>query len=324
MNEYANKHIKCFNPSSDGKNFDGKKRIYHYTSPQGLYGILGNSTIRFTDCQFLNDKSEYTHIKKPLYKAFEEVRKDLRNDFETSILEMLNEDFESDDIKISGRGPELTLYFSRKRYYVFCASTAQDSLGMWNYYVKGGNYQGYNIGFGISQLLDCFSTIENPEVDVFYGQVIYREKDQINLLKDLILKADQELEDKLRHVVGEEDFSIREQEIKGEVLNYIENYRLFFKDEVFSNEKEYRFILKLPLEYTPNAHDPILIGFDVKNGIFTPYCELSISKEKTIDSIILSPMLESELAKQGLNRYLKLKGYNNKITIGQSKVPIRY
>jgi hypothetical protein len=82
-------------------------------------------------------------------------------------------------------------------------------------------------------------------------------------------------------------------------------------------------VLTLPLEFTPNESDPISIGFDVKNGVFTPFCVLSINKENTIDLIMLSPMLESELAEQGLKRYLKLKGFSS-ITIGQSKVPIRY
>lgn len=324
MNEYANKHIKYFNPSKDDYSLDGRTRIYHYTSPQGLYGILGNSTIRFTDCQFLNDKSEYTHIKGPLIKAFEEIRRDLHNDLEGNVLNMINENFESDDIKIASRDSGLTMCFTKKRYYIFCASTAQDSLGMWNYYVKGGNYQGYNIGFSIGKLLDCFSSIKNPDVDVVHGKVLYKEKEQIDLLKDLLLKADQELEDILRNAVSTEDFDLADQEVKGKVLNYIENYRLFFKDEAFSNEREYRFILKLPLEYTPNTGDPIKIGFEVKNGVFTPHCDLSINKDKTIDSIMLSPMFERELANQGLKRYLTLNGYNSKITIGQSRVPIRY
>jgi hypothetical protein len=323
MNEYLNKHIKCFNPSTEDRNLYAKQRIYHYTSPRGLYSILDNSTIRFTDCQFLNDKSEYTHIKKPLIKAFEEMKKDLHNDFESSVMDLLNNNFEQDDIKIAGKSSKLSLQFIKKRYYVFCSSTTQDSLGMWNYYVKGGNYQGYNIGLSISKLLDCFSTITNPEIDVFYGKVIYKERDQINLLKDLLLKADQDLEDKLRQATSSEDIILSEQEIIGEVLTFIENYRLFFKDEAFSNEKEYRFVLKLPLEFTPNESDPISIGFDVKNGVFTPFCVLSIRKENTIDSIMLSPMLESELAEQGLKRYLKLQGFSS-ITIGQSKVPIRY
>lgn len=32
--------------------------VYHYTSPQGIYSILANKSLWFTDCQYLNDKSE--------------------------------------------------------------------------------------------------------------------------------------------------------------------------------------------------------------------------------------------------------------------------
>lgn len=324
MSESRNKHIKCFNPSTDEKSTEGKKQIYHYTSPQGLYGILANTTLRFTDCVFLNDKSEYTHIRKPLFKAYEEIKNDLHNDLDNSIFAMLNENFEANDVKTTVKDNKSAQDLDKKRYFIFCASTVHDLLGMWNYYVKNGKYQGYNIGFGISHLLDCFLSISNPEVDVFYGQVIYKEKDQIRLLKDLLFKADQDFEEKMRNAASEEDLHAGVQEIIEEVLSYIENYRLFFKDEAFSNEKEYRFILKLPLDYKKAENDPINMGFDVRNGVFTPYCDLSINKQKTIDAINLSPMLESELAKQGLSRYLKQMGYNKKNVIGQSSIPIRY
>lgn len=322
MSDYSNKHIKCFNPSTEDKSIE-KKKVYHYTSPQGLYGILGNATIRFTDCQFLNDKSEYTHIRKPLFKAFDEIRSELHNDLDRSILTMLSENFEADDVR-TAKEPASDADALGKRYFVFCASTAPDLLGMWNYYVKGGNYQGYNIGFKISKLLDCFSSISNPEVDVFYGLVIYKEIDQIRILKDLLLKADQALEERLEKASSGEDLHSARQEVIGEILSYIGNYRLFFKDEAFSNEKEYRFVLRLPAQIRKGTGDPMRVGFDIRNGIFTPFCDLSISKEKTIDSITLSPMLESELAKQGLSRYLRLNGYSSKIAIGQSSIPIRY
>lgn len=324
MSDYANKHIRCFNPASDGKSLNEKGRIYHYTSPNGIFGILGSRSIRFTDCQFLNDKSEYTHIKKPLEKALEEIKNDLHIDFQTSILKMLKEEFESDDINVIKKETGLAFSLTKKRYYIFCSSTAQDSLGMWNYYVKGGNYQGYNIGFNVRQLLDCFSTIENADVDVFYGRIMYKGKEQIEFLKAILLKADEELEEKLRKATSGEEVDNANHEAIDSVMNYIENYRLFFKDESFSNEKEYRFIIKLPLEYTPNDNSPLLTGFDVRNGIIVPYCQLTISKESSIESIMLSPMLESELAKQGLKRFLWSRGYNSKINIVQSKVPIRY
>ena len=36
--------------------------FYHYKSIDGLKGIIENGSIRFTDCQCLNDTSEYTQL----------------------------------------------------------------------------------------------------------------------------------------------------------------------------------------------------------------------------------------------------------------------
>lgn len=44
---------------------------YHYTSIEGLKGIIENKCVRFTDCQFLNDTSEYNHLKMLLKKIQE-------------------------------------------------------------------------------------------------------------------------------------------------------------------------------------------------------------------------------------------------------------
>lgn len=38
---------------------DIPNNVYHYTSPQGIFDILRNKTLWFTDVQYLNDKSEY-------------------------------------------------------------------------------------------------------------------------------------------------------------------------------------------------------------------------------------------------------------------------
>ena len=60
----------------------------------------------------------------------------------------------------------------------------------------------------------------------------------------------------------------------------------------------------------------------VKNGVFVPYYDLSISS-KIINSIKISPMIEEGIAKSGLSMFLKKYSCNN-IEISQSKIPIRY
>ncbi len=63
--------IFCFNPSGENESNYRNRTVYHYTFPAGLMAILRIPSVRFTDCEYLNDKSEYKHIHIPLEKAFE-------------------------------------------------------------------------------------------------------------------------------------------------------------------------------------------------------------------------------------------------------------
>jgi hypothetical protein len=212
----------------------------------------------------------------------------------------------------------------KMRYYVFCATDLPDSLGMWNYYVKGDNYQGYNIQISISDFLNCFAPITNPRVDVFYGKVVYNEKEKVEVLKNIILAVDKKRHDDLKNIKHEEDYDITNQVAMGDLLIYLENFRLFFKDNSFSAEREFRFVIRMPLEYDNSVNNVLKTGYEMKNGIIVPYCELSINKNNTLSGITLSPMLENELAENGLNRFLRDNGYSEKIKLRQSKIPIRY
>lgn len=326
MIDYASKHIMWFNPSSDTKSSDGKSKIYHYTSPNGLFGILKGGAIRFTDCQFLNDKSEYTHIREPLEQALKDVKDELHdNDIGEIINAYIEDNYEFDTLRAEkSTNSSLSLRRLRMRYFLFCATDLPDSLGMWNYYVKAGNYQGYNLIISVSNLLDCFTPIKNPDVDVFYGKVIYQNKDKMDILKGIIKKIDIEKWEKQHAAVNEEDYDVAQQESIGELLTYLENFRLFFKDSSFSAEREYRFVIRLPIDFENTDDNVIKTGFEMKNGIVIPYCELKIDRSSTFSGITLSPMLESTLAENGLKRFLSSCHYNSKLSIKQSRIPIRY
>jgi len=318
-------YIKYFNPSIGGSNSDRKKRIYHYTSPPGLYAILSNASIRFTDCQFLNDKSEYKHIEKSLKIAYSKIKANLVNDFEPIFNIIAKNEFETESMKfLSPNDSQLTFEITKKRYYVFCASDAPDSLGMWNYYVKNDRYQGYNLGFSVYQILRNFAKIKNPEIEIFYGTIIYDESTQISVLEELFFEYDQILEVKLRQSSSYEEHQVVHDEILGEMLEQIEGYRLFFKNDSFSDEREYRFVIRMPVEYVSKKDDYLMMGYDIRNGIIVPHCDLSFSRANAISTLRLSPMLEYELAKQGLLRFLHFNGYGDKIMIEKSEIPIRY
>ncbi len=319
--------IRSFDPNKDSLKKGRSTITYHYTSPIGAKAILGSNSIRFTDCQFLNDKSEYIHIRKPLIQALEEIQENLFDDsIPDMIRNMFNDNYETELLVVSPRSdinPKLKFHFIKQRYYIFCTSSQKDSLNMWNYYVKGGNYQGYNLGLAINGILKSFSVLKDENVELLYGKVIYKESEQISYLKDGIKNIDRSLQAELNGIDDVKWSDEIHDRAKEQILDFLESARLFFKDEAFKDEDEFRFVIKLPTEYVKNPISVLNVGYDVKGGIIVPYCTLNIEKV-SFKSVTLSPMLDKELAKQGLNRFLTDCRYEDKLEINQSEIPIRY
>lgn len=315
--------IRSFNPDKDSLNKGRSIITYHYTSPVGAKAILESHSIRFTDCQFLNDKSEYVHIHKPLFQAMIEIQEDL---FDQSIPDMIrdmfNDNYETERLVLIPRSdinPKLKFRFIKQRYYIFCTSEQKDALNMWNYYIKGGNYQGYNLGLAANSILKSFSDFKKENIELLYGKVLYTVSEQVKYLKDGILNIDRSLQDEVSGVNNIESYD----KAKGQILEFLEGARLFFKDEAFKGEEEFRYVIKLPTDYMKKDHSVLNVGYDVKGGVIVPHCSLIIDKA-SLKSITLSPMLDKELAKQGIKRFLADCSYEEEPEINQSSIPIRY
>ena len=299
------------------------KTIYHYTSPEALASILSNTSIRFTDCQFMNDRSEYNHILEPLEAAVRQVEAQLHDSkFLRQILKQLGTNFQTAKYEATeDSNGHLEIKMTPSRYYLFCASTGQDSLNMWNYYVKNGSYQGYNIGLST---LEIVKNIKNSIVDsILFGRVIYDSRSKTALLSSLLIKYDQKLYEASLECLTNEDFEEALLEIQAELFDDLSLCRLFFKDIAFDGEKEFRIVIILPQNDHSNIEDGIKRGFTSNHGIITPYIDVKIP-QVSIKRITLSPMLERELAVEGLRRLLYYFNYDPKIDIVNSTIPLRY
>jgi len=96
---------------------------------------------------------------------------------------------------------------------------------------------------------------------------------------------------------------------------------LFFKNQSFSPEQEYRVAL--------NIHNNIenALLYRVSNGLIVPYCEIGITiysdELLPISEVIIGPRNKKDIAKKGFKRYLNAKGYTN-LYPKNSKIPLRY
>lgn len=303
-----------------------KRKIYHYTSPDGLMLILKTQSLRFTDCQFLNDKSEYTNIREPLINACSKVKDDL---YDKKLLfylyELINKKYNYETVINFNKGRGLGEFKSvTMRYYVFSCSRDEDSLNMWNYYLKSGSYQGYNIGLPVRELLKGFSNIKDPKISIFYGPIIYKDKIKTDVLVNSIKKTDDELKANSMSDLSDIRKDIVANEIIANMLYEIENYRLFFKDKFFQNEHEYRFVIRLPIDYETKDEKNLQLNYYLRNGILTPFCDFKFKDKEVVKAINISPMLDYNLAKEGIVQYLASHDYSENIKINISRIPVRF
>ena len=285
--------------SSDFSNYSkyrvGGSKIYHYTSAEGLINIIKDKQLWFSNIYFLNDNNELFYT----YKLIKNIVKDLEID---------------EDLKksINGRcdymlhknhlSKESEIWF-RKNYYVASFSLDKDNLSLWNYYTKSDK-TGYNIEFqGWMFWQD----------DVEYGKVCYDTNEQVNMLKQTILKAN-------------EEYKTNKSAWENLWNNFI-IYSLFFKHENYSIEKEYRIVL------TKQNHSDECTEclFRSKNGLVIPYVPYKFDALKSknggihevITGITISPLNQGEISKYGVERLCCASKLNG-VEIDFSKMDMKY
>lgn len=305
--------------------------VYHYTSPEGLFEIIKKQNVRFTDCQYMNDKSEFMYIREPLLKALRKCEGELKfkHYSELIVKEILVNYGERTTEYIPPKAGSTNghLKTSDKRHYVFCTSKSDDSLGMWHYYTKGKNYQGYNIGFDEKKLVK--DVVEKSSGGYNYTfkhfKIIYNEQNQIDMLEKFLREVDKEIvsmcendKDEFEKYDGESYSKI----VFSGMLDYRE-YQLMFKHPAYVDEKEYRFVLSISDARIKDFSDIINKDYFVHNGITTPCCTLSFDRG-SINNITVSPTMEFNLVQYSTDMFLKENGYSKRIEIKQSEIPVRF
>lgn len=313
----------------DGYQID-KTVLYHYTSPEGLRGILENKTLHFTDAQFLNDVQEckdiFKHLKTLVDTGFECKQELLKKISEFALIALT-------DTEYFGADPQDENTF---RFFVFCASTDPDNLSMWNYYTKSPSSLGFSIPIdwheihaqlwqspAIQKLKPVYHFDDEYRKEwqtlyrTMYGAIIYDDKTKISLLKEIVSTVNSNYSEKVF-----ESFKL-----------VIRSLSAFFKNSAFQHEKEYRFVvvtrnkeLNEFLKADPEVARKVY-KFRLSEGVYIPYLNLEVITPAMIfgdgrrDEIIVSPTNKSELTKQGLEYLLSYNGFCPKVR--ESKIPFR-
>lgn len=276
--------------------------LYHYTSPEGMQGILEDQQLWFTRYDCLNDYSE----RKYIFDVYASVCKKLKND------ERINMEFydaiigiEIDDLETLSY-PDDSMHYGDFNcdYYVCCFSKNPDSLPMWNYYAKGRKYEGYNLEFTCF-LPEYHQRKNNTKIEIV--EVIYNRETQEKNIEEAIVR----LESLMKKGI---DIS----EVKSALSYFLKHQALVYKKDCFQHEEEVRIIIQIP----KRGHKGYPIQYRVSHGILVPYIVFPFDKDAVMN-ITIGPLIHADVAEDTLRRYLQMKQYLL-VGISKSEIPIRY
>lgn len=275
--------------------------FFHYTSPNGLLGIISKSSVWFSNSDYLNDisESDYFHeVSSNINMKGKPGKKAKNLAFRTYLISMFHSNRNGD-----GRQ---TFCREKERRYIFSSSLDFDSLSLWNYYTKTADTIGYNIGFNLEKLINSLNLYSNQELLV--GRVIYDCKTQKELLYELYNDYF-DIYEKYTH-------SYQRQYLYESLEDNLTKYSVFMKNPAFMNENEFRVAIFEKGESQEKKH------YREKNGAFIPYIikEIDIN---SVSSIKFSSTTRADFVEASVMDLCENYNIHNVIT-QKSQIPIRY
>jgi hypothetical protein len=152
--EEINEYLSFVSTQFASSGVKAQSTIWHYTSGEGLIGIIKSSEFWLTQISCVNDATEIRYSRSLLLQAIQLLREAERPTDDEAILY---------DEAINGLSIDVA---PTSEWFIGCLSTNGDDLSQWRAY--GGGEGGYAIGFDTSTLLPALSRDEVLLVPVCY------------------------------------------------------------------------------------------------------------------------------------------------------------
>ena len=284
--------------------------IYHYTSVEAVRGIFDNEQFWATKSDFLNDKMEFKYT----YQLFaEHILKNIKcTGFREKLIEAFEKEIESTNEWQLAQGQ------SMNGYYIVSFSKDPDSLLLWTEF---SDSMGYNLEFKFNTLLKSF---ENKIM--WHGEVVYDKETQLKYLNEALNNVIK-LRPEMYNVKSIDDFDERtdHQSISYLALDlYVACtvYSMFYKQQEFEPEKEYRFVFSAIHEKNKYVLNPTKMHFRVKNDALIPYIKVPCKPLEALNTVRIGPKNNIDIATAGIKYYCREKKIN--VPIIRSGIPLRY
>lgn len=300
--------------------------VYHYISPNTFEKVISNQELWFTRCDCLNDYEDGEVLGKLCKDCLEELHKSKSIDQE--FFDVVS------SLKISHSAWRIekdhAVHLPCKPY-VCCFSQDEDSLQMWQYYSKVGNYEGYNIGFAPKEMLNVDTAFFS------IGKVVYGESEQVEHIKHIIKQSFNNYCVDLHE--RKESNTNKTVLLKRHAIllnNELAKLACFFKRECFAGEKEIRIVLEVPIdaEYrdkfwmkNKNNTYPTSTKYRIQHAMMIPYIVVNFNPD-SIKSVMIGPVTSTKDNSMKKNKEVVEEFLHDRlgrtVPVSTSKIPVRY
>lgn len=280
---------------------DIPKIVYHYTTQNGLIGILKNSSLRCSHVAFMNDSREYGFARELCSEMLSSFNsRDMSDQKITSFMRGARYCWDNYSTYREDNEPYLAGSFSED----------SDDLSLWRAY--SGTGARFSIGFRTEALMQLAKAHSMK-----FDRVQYVGRDNGKVSGGALKRKDviAEMENRFLQIREQQwpdvtDFDT--EEFLGDYDNILRSLLrdVRYKDEGFAVEKEWRIF-----------GDATVAGFREGNSFVVPYTELKLEKKNgPIGHIVVGPGPHKELSQMSVEMLWRHHEWQN-IELSVSAIP---
>lgn len=290
---------------------DDNLQLYHYTTIDGLKGIIRNRSIWLTHTSTLNDPTELKYGKELILKI-------LNNEKSNKHEEPIDRFLHALTVEVN-RFDEI-MYET----YVACFCKSDNLLSQWRAYGHRGG--GYNLGFTFTSDTKFYHTsdLSEKESHVILRKIIYDSNKQKEIVTNYVSSIISYAKDATKYFKNHGGPEAWEAMAAMESANILCDLMLSFKNPAFSEENEWRLILA-----RQSHHKAEQLQFKESEKGLTPYFETYLIEKVDgksffpLHSIKFGPMLDVSRTKSALTLFVRKEAASeNNIKINANAIRI--
>jgi hypothetical protein len=299
--------------------------LYHYTSAEGLKGIIESNDLWATSAYYLNDSAEMFYG----YNVLKEV-----------LDQWLSKNSRPEDSITLGFARQLRRSFEDlfekrllKPIYLTCFCEDDNLLSQWRAYGQSG---GYSVGFRVLPNIGVFGERLTPEPNIYtcrWTKVEYDRTKQTEICRSIMDPIFESLDEpktaQAMTAVSEHPL-FGYQRLFTATMDILLEEIVRFKSEAFKVEKEWRAVVR-QREFLKQGTDdrgktPVPVYFRTSRGMLVPYVKLvpwQPDKKLPIACIRSGPMQDTIMATVAISMMLEKNSFS-RVRVQGSGITLRY